>query len=439
MLLVSRLNWWSQARASFRNQQLSKLSVILITTAIVANLVLLFLMFEFVKVSPHKPWLDKIFHANKGRYATYYAPSLSDGIPTSSMQSNSRNWVRQRNVLELYKRLSGNYNSGNALLQSIQNRCMRLSEFDWIHDDECRAWWMAVLHNEQVVDIGIMLGFTPSEHKLGAMQLIFSNGMKGWFKPCGLSDEYPENEVVASAFDFVMGFQRSPPALIRNITVDTLRQVIWKKGVYSPFNSKSAIIEQTARICSSKGIFSGAIIGWWTGLKDGKSLPKTMKYWDKYMPGIDVRETRMKLPDIVNAEEVHIHLMLYLLNILRIPGKNEFVFTLPAREGDPARQIFVGVDLDRANLTIKAPAVVPTLCLGCVMGNHTFEILKKAAFSSTALMNELRYFWRELGGFNLPPAKELSGRIERAYDCMNDCINLYKAENVIIPDEIWVS
>jgi hypothetical protein len=40
-----------------------------------------------------------------------------------------------------------------------------------IHDDECRAWWMAVLKNEEILDIGIMLGFPFSEHKLGALQV----------------------------------------------------------------------------------------------------------------------------------------------------------------------------------------------------------------------------------------------------------------------------
>ena len=29
--------------------------------------------------------------------------------------------------------------------------------------------------------------------------------MKGWFKPCGLHAEFPENEVVAGAIDFLMG------------------------------------------------------------------------------------------------------------------------------------------------------------------------------------------------------------------------------------------
>lgn len=29
--------------------------------------------------------------------------------------------------------------------------------------------------------------------------------MKGWFKPCGLHSEFPENEIVAGAIDFLMG------------------------------------------------------------------------------------------------------------------------------------------------------------------------------------------------------------------------------------------
>jgi hypothetical protein len=87
--------------------------------------------------------------------------------------------------------------------------------------------------------------------------------MKGWFKPCGLSDEYPENEVVASAFDFVSGFHRSPPALMRNITVEELRHIAEKNSFFSPWDKKLAILEQTCQICSSNGIFHGAVIGWY--------------------------------------------------------------------------------------------------------------------------------------------------------------------------------
>ena len=45
----------------------------------------------------------------------------------------------------------------------------------------------------------ISLSFTP------ALQLIFANGMKGWYKPCGLRTEFPENELVAGALDYFIG------------------------------------------------------------------------------------------------------------------------------------------------------------------------------------------------------------------------------------------
>ena len=85
---------------------------------------------------------------------------------------------------------------------------------------------MAVLAQEEIVDIGITLGFDRREHKLGAMQvsgrtgpppfhgidhsprggqLIFSNGLKGWFKPCGLQYEAPESEVIAGMLDYYLG------------------------------------------------------------------------------------------------------------------------------------------------------------------------------------------------------------------------------------------
>ena len=77
--------------------------------------------------------------------------------------------------------------------------------------------------------------------------------------------EWPENEIIASHLDFAIGFNRTPPSVMRNITSSYLRQVIEKQsGVLSSMmNSKLLILEQLTQTCADNGVFFGAMIGWY--------------------------------------------------------------------------------------------------------------------------------------------------------------------------------
>ena len=40
-------------------------------------------------------------------------------------------------------------------------------------DEDCRAYWLAVLAKADIENVKIMLGFIKGEHKLGAFQVLF--------------------------------------------------------------------------------------------------------------------------------------------------------------------------------------------------------------------------------------------------------------------------
>jgi hypothetical protein len=73
-MALSRPGWLLQLKTSYRNQQHSNRTIALIIAAVIGNLLLLILLHDLIKVSPYKPWLDKIYNANKGRYNVYYNP-----------------------------------------------------------------------------------------------------------------------------------------------------------------------------------------------------------------------------------------------------------------------------------------------------------------------------------------------------------------------------
>jgi len=409
--------------------------VLLVLVAVIGNLILLkYVYFGLFEVAPADYWLQKIRRENSFRHRTYY--EIENQFRTVANPS----WSHHAEVLAIYKQLVDHYTPDNILLNEVSERCRNENEFFWIHDVQCRAWWMAVLTKEEVVDVGIMLGFPPSEHKLGALQLIFRNGLKAWYKPCGLFSEYPENEVIASGIDFLADWKRTPPAVMRNFTVAHLNRVLKKTSWLYPLSERHSVIDQTSKICSENGQFRGAFIGWWTGLKDGVSLPKTGPFFRRYKSKSDMRTERLKLPDSVNAEEVHIHILLYLLNINRKPGKNEFVYDLPPKSPNEEKRVFMAIDLDRANLTRPATDE-PTFCTGCKFGNQTVQIINNVLEDELWFREELKSLLHTLGGFFLTDAQVagLLSRLRSVQGCINSCIKTYGRSEVIIPDAIWVN
>lgn len=132
-----------------------------------------------------------------------------------------------------------------------------------------------------------MLGFVREEHKLGAIQVKFENGLKGWFKPCGLHNEYPENEVISSEIEYLLGiyyitkrfnitiillkivnnllklgFHRAPPSVMRNMTVESLLSLVEKDSMFYPLDQKYYFLDQTYATCSENGMLRGALTGW---------------------------------------------------------------------------------------------------------------------------------------------------------------------------------
>uniref|UniRef100_A0A7S4HII3 Uncharacterized protein n=1 Tax=Vannella robusta TaxID=1487602 RepID=A0A7S4HII3_9EUKA len=403
--------------------------LLLALLCLIFSINVLIYLHSFMYLSPTMPWLHKVNYENSLRYDTYY--KSRSNVIRRNLKSSSLH-PSLRDTLDLYERLIQSYTPENAELGYLTTKCRDRSEFELINDEECRAWWMAVLAKEEIVDVGISLGFLRSEHKLGAVQVIFKNGMKGWYKPCGLHSEYPENEVIAGVIDFLMGFNRAPPSVMRNITSDYLVSVVKKNSHFYPLDSRYYVLDQIFATCSDNGMLNGAITAWWNGIEDGISLPKTLKYMEQYFPDSTIQEERRKLPNHENAEQIHSHILVYLLNILRVPGKNEFV----SYQGN--QKYYLGIDLDRTNL-LSDIKEIPTFCEGCLIGNQTLANLKKIYHNYDDFSIEIMHTWDVLGGFTLQQ-KHLDGlykRLRYIVNCFDTCMAQTSPSSVIIPDEVW--
>ena len=150
-----------------------------------------------------------------------------------------------------------------------------------------------------------------------------------------------------------------------------------------------------------------------------------------YYPGSNIKNEREKLTPFENAEEVHSHVLLYILNIIRKPGKNEFI------SYHNHRKIFMGVDLDRAEFTSGLIHEQPTFCTGCTIGEETLNILKLAGDNYLEFSKELQETVKTFGGFYLSTKQltVLKDRINFVQNCFISCIN--DSKDIIIPPSEW--
>ena len=222
---------------------------------------------------------------------------------------------------------------------------------------------------------------------------------------------------------------------MRNMTVSNLKSLVQSRSTFFPLDPRYYILDQTDLSCSDQGMLFGAVVGWWTGLEDSQSLPKTQGFARRYLPdGVSIRDARAALSPFVNAEEVHIHILLYLVNILRVPGKNEF-----STRDDQGRTRFLGVDLDRTKLLQDIPDR-PTFCTGCWIGQETFDRLKAATSNFAALTKELQRAWEVAGDISQPQVvfDQLRRRLEYTVGCFESCQREYGiAHSVFIPPDAW--
>lgn len=154
----------------------------------------------------------------------------------------------------------------------------------------------------------------------------------------------------------------------------------------------------------------------------------------KFFPSSSIQQKRRELPDSENAEEIHSHILVYLLNILRVPGKNEFI----SYGGELNRKYFLAIDLDRTNLTLKIRDT-PTFCEGCLIGNQTWVNLKHIYYHYEDFVKELKYTWWVLGKFTLQQ-NAIDGlyiRLHYIIKCFESCMVDTSPNSVIIPDSIW--
>jgi len=405
---------------------------------LLACLVVLLMLTRYEGEESNIPWLEKIRRETDLRAGDFYREPLPSErgvlLPDSDGPQDHRAWIEHRQVMRWYQQFTDEL-TGPDRRREFDGECLPLSDFERLTTPRCRAWWMAVLAQEEIVNIGITLGFDRREHKLGAMQLIFANGLKGWFKPCGLAYEAPESEVIAGMIDYYLGFDRTPPSVMRNITVSHLTSIVEARSSFFPLDPRTYILDQTYQTCSDRGMLFGAVVGWWTGLEDNESLPKTQAFARRYLPdGVSVREARNKLTPFANAEEVHIHILLYLVNILRVPGKNEF----STRDGE-GRTRFLGVDLDRTKLRSDIPDR-PTFCTACWVGQETLDRLQAAVDNYSALTRELQRAWEIAGGISQPSLvlDQLHQRLQYTVNCFESCQREYGVvHSVIIPPAQW--
>lgn len=155
---------------------------------------------------------------------------------------------------------------------------------------------------------------------------------------------------------------------------------------------------------------------------------------EKYFPSSSIQEERKKLPNSENAEQIHSHILVYLLNILRVPGKNEFI----SYGGDSNRKYYLAIDLDRTNLSTKIRDI-PTFCEGCLIGNQTWNNLKHIYYNYDEFVKELKYTWWVLGDFTLPQSAfdGLYVRLNYIIRCFESCISQNTLQYVIIDDSVW--
>ena len=76
--------------------------------------------------------------------------------------------------------------------------------------------------------------------------------------------EFPENEVKASHLDHVLGFNRIPPSVTRNISVAIFEAIVDNGNKMSlEYHTNQLVLKQMKETCAFDGnTFVGTMIGW---------------------------------------------------------------------------------------------------------------------------------------------------------------------------------
>ena len=197
-------------------------------------------------------------------------------------------------------------------------------------------------------------------------------------------------------------------------------------------NHKLHILDQTEKICSSNGMLKGAMIGWWYGISEGRSVPKKLKKLES-IDSIDHVRTAQEPRWLV--EQMRNHIFWYLIDQIRRQGKNEHVIhtTRDAKIGPEAT--LLAVDLDRADFDSRDKVSSMSFSQVCMFDRKTFDsISNAAAFGDLGetLRQTLLYDPSGLVGMTKRQAHRLDWRIRQTKKAFDACIERFGFDNVVV-------
>lgn len=275
------------------------------------------------------------------------------------------------------------------------------------------------LVHEPIKGVDRWWGF--GETHFGAITLELGN-MKAMFKPCTSLTEDTTKEIVASRLDLLLQWGQTAPAITRFIPVKELEQFVETPEDRAAFNETLE--------CAKEGYFVGPIIGWWDDL-----IPiRTRNKREKMIPQLIKWRSQLASQPIIAKMESKFHAFYLLVNVLR-HGKDEFITQSDGH--------LVSLDLDRARFSstpeLKNPAVNYTWCYTCYMDKWAYDTLyhvgpiqpeeKRLGFLMKEML-ELEPYYNKL--WKRRTAEALDLRVERLLECIDDCIDRYGVENVLI-------
>jgi hypothetical protein len=348
-------------------------------------------------------------------------------------------WPRIQESLEMFRDMMTQKMVTEDILE-IRDRCLELKELDRIPRIDCRAEWTHHLASAPIVGIGIMLGF--GHGKTCALEVIFEDGRRGWFKPCGHNLEWPEMETYASALDWALGWNSVAPVVSRNISVTLMQNLIeknliprgnanpyWDRLLPSVLDRKSYIMRQLVRTCAdyhNPDVLFGTMIGWWSEVEDFKTIPKSFK---RGITPEKVLEMRKTIEDDWAGELTQNHIFFYLINILRGLGYNEYHLKYGP---------LIALDLDRTDFSsFSDPITKMSICTLCKIYESTYDRIRELNQNPNHLaqaVERILSYDPERLQFYRQHQTVLKQRLAGIVRCFEECIKKYGYEDVVIRD-----
>jgi len=329
-------------------------------------------------------------------------------------------WTRIQGMYELVRDLAHD----PARARTLRFHCKDLTSLEKVRDTECRAEWLHHLSTARIVAIENMMGFAMG--KKGAFEVRFADGRKAMFKPCGSGREWPENEVRASHVDYALGLHRAPPAVMRSLSLDSIRLLLSQQvGKLSLLDNSAWILQQLEDTCALEDHLQGAMIGWFPELENAVTIPKRLE--DTSVE--EVREYRRSAPPSEVMDVMQNHLFFFLLHTIRQPGYNEYRI----RDGP-----LLTVDLDRADFRPGPSSIRPlhklSMCYFCMMDASLYETLLESIDNNSLLitMQQSLSWQQQPMAWTRDEGDTLQRRIEKYLQlCLQPCIERYGYEEVI--------